>query len=155
EIEVEVKGRERITTQAGAFNTVCLKVSPQKKFSKYRTSIWLTDDGKRLPVMLSAKLSFGDVRAELASAKVITRRSPALANLKILTDESGNSRMNGTNGKHGPERTLPFAIGEKLNYDIAWGNFASVGKASFEVRQQGLLNGIRVFELYGEATSKG
>jgi uncharacterized protein DUF3108 len=155
EIEVEVKGRERITTQAGIFNTVCLKLSPQKRFSKYRTLIWLTDDGKKLPVLLSARFSSGEVRAELASAKIITRRSPALANLKILTDESGNSGINGTNGKHYAERPLPFVIGEKLNYDIAWGTFASVGKASFEVRQQGSLNGLRVFELYGEATSKG
>jgi hypothetical protein len=153
EIDVEVKARERITTQAGSFNTICLKVSPRKRFSRYRTSLWLTDDSKRLPVLLSAKLPFGDVRAELASATVTARPAPAA--LKLLTDESGSSGINGTNGKHGRESSLPFIIGEKLNYDIAWGNFASVGKASFEVRQQGMLGADRVFELYGEATSKG
>ena len=152
DIEVEVKGRERITTAAGTFNTVCLKISPQKKFSKYRILVWLTDDNKKLPVLLSANLSFGDVRAELASAKVTSRPSPAL---KTLTDESGSTGINGTNGNHGSERKLPFVIGEKLNYDVGWGKFASVGKASFEVRQQGTLNGQRVFELYGEATSSG
>jgi hypothetical protein len=159
EIDVEVKARERITTQAGSFNTVCLKLSPQKRFSKYRTLLWLTDDSKKLPVLLSAKLPFGDVRAELASATVTARPAPAA--LKIPTDESGSSGINGangangTNGKHGRESSLPFSIGEKLNYDISWGNFASVGKASFEVRQQGMLGGDRVFEFYGEATSKG
>jgi Protein of unknown function (DUF3108) len=155
EIDVEVKARERITTQAGSFNTICLKVSPQKRFSRYRTSLWLTDDSRKLPVLLSAKLPFGDVRAELASATVTARPSSPLGALKVLTDESGSPGINGTNGKHGRASSLPFAIGEKLNYDISWGNFASVGKASFEVRQQGVLGGNRVFELYGEATSKG
>jgi hypothetical protein len=155
EIDVEVKARERITTPAGSFNTVCLRVSPQKRFSKYRTLIWLTDDSKKLPILLSANLPFGEVRAELASATVTARPSPALATLKSVTDESGSSGINGTNGKHGRERSLPFAIGEKLSYDIAWGTFASVGKASFEVRQQGMLGSDRVFELYGEATSRG
>jgi hypothetical protein len=155
EIDVEVKARERITTQAGSFNTICLRVSPQKRFSKYRTALWLTDDSKKLPVLLSAKLPFGEVRAELASATITTRPSPPLGTLKVLTDESGGSGINGTNGKHGRESSLPFAIGEKLNYDIAWGKFASVGKASFEVRQQGMLGDNRVFELYGEATSRG
>jgi Protein of unknown function (DUF3108) len=155
EIDVEVKARERITTQAGNFNTICIKVSPQKRFSKYRTTLWLTDDSKKLPVLLSANLPFGDVRAELASATITARPSPALGKLKVLTDESGSPGINGTNGKHGRESSLPFAIGEKLNYDISWGNFASVGKASFEVRQQGMLGSNRVFELYGEATTRG
>ncbi len=155
EIDVEVKARERITTQAGTFNTICIKLSPQKRFSKFRTTLWLTDDNKKLPVLLAAKLPMGDLRAELASATITTRPAPALATLKLLTDESGSSGVNGTNGKHGREAYLPFVIGEKLNYEIAWGNFASVGKASFEVRQQGMLGGNRVFELYGEATSRG
>ncbi|MBO0723154.1 MAG: DUF3108 domain-containing protein, partial [Blastocatellia bacterium] len=152
DVDVEVKGRESITTQAGTFKTVCLKVSPQRKFSKYRTLVWLTDDNKKLPVLLKANLSAGEVRAELASAKVTARPLPAL---KTLTDESGSSGINGTNGKNGSERKLPFAIGEKLDYEIAYGKFASVGKASFEVRQQGTLEGNRVFELYAEATTRG
>jgi Protein of unknown function (DUF3108) len=155
EIDVEVKARERITTQAGSFNAICIKLSPQKRLSKYRTLLWLTDDSKKLPVLLSANLPFGDVRAELASATVTARPSSPLGTLKVLTDEAGNSGINGTNGKHGRGSSLPFVIGEKLNYDISWGNFASVGKASFEVRQQGMLGGNRVFELYGEATSRG
>jgi hypothetical protein len=53
------------------------------------------------------------------------------------------------------EKIYPFNVGERLNYDISWGNFASVGKASFEVRRQGMIGQNRVFEFFGEATSTG
>ncbi|MCI0338844.1 MAG: DUF3108 domain-containing protein [Acidobacteria bacterium] len=158
EIEAVVKGRERITTQAGTYNAVCVKFDPQKKFSKYRANIWFSDDKQKLPILMTAKLPFGDVRAELTSAAIRTRSATPLAKLIAPTDESGNppNGINGTNGKHsGSERSLPFVVGERLNYDISWGNFASVGRASFEVRQQGLLGTNRVFEFYGEATSTG
>lgn len=162
EIEAVVKARERITTQAGSYNTVCVKFYPQKNFSKYHAYVWFSDDGKKLPVMIKAKLSFGELRAELTSSTISVRPSTSLAKLNPQTDESGmrlptgTAGTNGTNGKHSvEERALPFAVGERLNYEIAWGNFASVGRASFEVRQQGMLGSTRVFEFYGEATSTG
>jgi hypothetical protein len=49
----------------------------------------------------------------------------------------------------------PFVVGERLSYDISWSGFTSVGKSSFEVRQQGMLNGNRVIEFFGEASSVG
>src|SRR5262249_18799215 len=52
-------------------------------------------------------------------------------------------------------KNYPFIVGERLNYDISWSKFPSVGKASFEVRQQGTLNGNRVIEFFGEAASVG
>ena len=52
-------------------------------------------------------------------------------------------------------KEYPFAVGERLSYDISWGSFPSVGKASFEVRQQGMFNGNRVIEFFGEASSIG
>jgi hypothetical protein len=52
-------------------------------------------------------------------------------------------------------KEYPFAVGERLSYDISWGSFPSVGKASLEVRQQGMFNGNRVIEFFGEASSIG
>jgi hypothetical protein len=46
-------------------------------------------------------------------------------------------------------------IGERLNYDLSWLNLTSVGKVSFEVRQQGRLGTHRVFELVAEAATVG
>jgi hypothetical protein len=129
--------------------------------------------------MFSARLSFGEVRAELTSVTFATTASAPLAKLVTPTDEAGamppagvpggaqsSNGHNLTNGGNKittggsttppvPERNLPFNVGERLNYDISWGGFASVGKASFEVRQQGMLGKHRVLELFGEATSVG
>jgi hypothetical protein len=175
ELEAVFKGRERLVTQTGTYNAVQVKLYPQgKKYSKYRGYIWFSDDAQRLPVAIQAKLSFGDVRADLTSAVIAARVVPPSVLAKAPTDESGNPPLPGDvpkgNGqKNGnlpyaivppsvlptPSPNLPFGVGERLNYDIAWGNFASVGKASFEVRQQGMLGGKNVFEFYGEASSVG
>jgi hypothetical protein len=159
EIEAVVTKRERVTTQSGAYNTVCVKFYPQKNFSKYRAYIWLTDDEQKLPVMIKAKLSIGELRAELTSATVTSRPSTTLSKLNTLTDESGKSLppgAGGTNGRYGGgEKGTPFTVGERLNYEVSWGDFVSVGRASFEVRQQGMLGKNRVYEFYGEATSTG
>lgn len=183
ELEAVVKGRERVVSQTGTYSAVQIKFYPQnRKYSKYRGYLYLTDDSQRLPVLIKAKLSFGEVRAELTSVTIATRSATPLTRL-TPRDEAGNpsplpgagnpsSTGPGTepgnghtlpNGNKPPAsaeapptpRDFPFVVGERLNYDISWGNFASVGKASFEVRQQGMLGKSRVFEFFGEAASVG
>ncbi len=181
-VEAEVKGRERIQTQAGTYTALCVKLTPKGKLSKYRVRVWLSDDAQRLPVLVTAKLPFGEPRAELASVSVSVRPTAPLARLDLPRDESGSfsrpmppigpgaagtppaglpgtppnaATLNPDPAEKALERNLPFVVGERLNYDIAWGNFASVGKASFEVRRQGMLGQTRVFEFFGEATNTG
>ncbi len=176
ELEAVIKGRERIVSQTGTYNAIQIKFYPQnKKYDDYRGYLWLSDDAQRLPVLIAAKLSFGEVRAELISITVATRTETPLAKLPPR-DEGGSlsplpspiislpPETGGSNG-HGnhkppatpetPPRDFPFVVGERLNYDIAWGNFASVGKAVFEVRQKGILGKSPVFEFFGEASSLG
>ena len=184
EVEAFVKGRERVIAQAGAYNAVLIKFYPKGKYSDYRGQIYISDDSQRLPVMVKAKLPFGEARAELTSVTFVSRSEPPLAKLDSAPDErvrpsrstfitlgpgvSGNAKGNGAgpppaNGaksgldaESAPEpKDYPFVVGERLIYDISWGGFSSVGKASFEVRQQGTLNGNRVIEFFGEASSVG
>ncbi len=164
EAEAVVKKNERITTQTGTYDTICVKFYPQKSLSKYRAYVYFSNDELRLPVLITAQLPIGEIRAELTSATVSMRQMTPLAKMRPLTDESGAiatlvpAPTNAKNdaGKYvAGEMSLPFAIGERLNYEIAWGNFTSVGRASFEVRQQGMLGSNRVFELHAEATSIG
>ncbi|HKX27766.1 MAG TPA: DUF3108 domain-containing protein, partial [Blastocatellia bacterium] len=147
QVEATIKNREKITTPAGSYNAVCFRFSPQKRYSDYRIVGCFSDDKQRLPVLVTAKLPLGNVRAELASANIAARPSSPLAELNTPTDESGNLPNGGSK--------FPFVVGERLNYDIAWGNFISVGKASFEVRQQGMLGNNRIFVFHGEATTTG
>jgi hypothetical protein len=146
EVHATFKNKDRLTTPAGTYNAVCLKFSPQKRYSDLQLSACFSDDKQKLPLLVTAKLPFGNVRAELASANTTSRPSSPLAELNTPTDESGNLP---------PNERRPFVVGERLNYDIAWGNFVSVGKASFEVRQQGTLGNNRVYVFHGEATSTG
>lgn len=174
EFEAVFKGREQLVTQTGTYQTIQIKLYPQgKKYSKYRGYIWFSDDAQRLPVAIKANLSFGEVRADLTSATMAVRSTLPSVLGKVPTDESGNPPLPGDGPKGAikngeplrtgnppsvlptPSPNLPFAVGERLNYDIAWGNFASVGKASFEVRQQGMLGRSSVFEFYGEVSSVG
>ncbi len=174
-IEAVAKSRERVVSQAGTFNAIQIKLYPQGgKYGKYRTYLWLSDDAQRLPVLIKARLPVGELRAELISVTVATRSATPLVKLITPRDESGNpsppapgtesgngnTPHNGHKSALGSEtppapRDFPFMVGERLNYDIAWGNFSSVGKASFEVRQQGMLGKSRVFEFFGEASSLG
>ncbi|MCI0666210.1 MAG: DUF3108 domain-containing protein [Acidobacteria bacterium] len=149
EMEIETKGRERISTQMGSYNTFCVKISPQKNLSRYRVQIWFSDDAQKLPVLITAKLPFGDVRAEMTSASLNFRTANTLVKLNGPGDESGGQ------SSASPESRHPFPVGEKLTYEVSWGNFMSVGRASVEVRQEGMFGSDRVYELFGEATSAG
>ena len=184
EVEALVKGRERVVAQAGAYNAILIKFYPKGKYSSYRGNIYISDDSQRLPVLVKAKLPVGEARAELTSVTFVSRSDAPLAKLdsppnvirkptgiSIISGNpggNGNSKGNGTS--ESPANTVkpgidlesapepmnyPFVVGERLNYDISWGGFSSVGKASFEVRQQGMLNGNRVIEFFGEASSVG
>lgn len=156
-----------------------------KKYKKYRGYVWFSDDAQHLPVAAKATTPFGELRADLTSATIAMPNATPLAKIKEWIDESGNTRSPGggvssagsapgSGSKPGsvivdppgmktlpkesatePSPNLPFGVGERLNYDISWGKLPSVGKVSFEVRQQGMLGASRVFEFYGEASTVG
>ena len=184
EIEAVVKGRERVIAQAGAYSAVLVNLYPKGKYNAYRGCVYISADSQRLPVMFKANLPVGEARAELASVTFASPAESPSARLDSLPDEdvrplrlirimgasggSGNEVVGGkggspTNGvKPGIDvesalepKEYPFVVGERLSYDISWGGFSSVGKASFEVRQQGMFNGNRVIEFFGEASSVG
>jgi hypothetical protein len=67
-LRVTVLRRERIETPAGTF--ACLVVEPTLRSGAFfknegRLTIWLTDDGMRLPVLMRSKLPIGSISVEL------------------------------------------------------------------------------------------
>ncbi len=183
-VEAVVKRRERVVAQAGAYNAILVNFYPSGKYDAYRGYIYISDDSQRLPVMVKANLPVGEARAELTSVTFASPSETPPAKLDFPSDEgarpfrsipitgasggNGNEVVGGkgsspTNGvkpgidvESAPEpKEYPFVVGERLSYDISWGGFPSVGKASFEVRQQGTFNGRRVIEFFGEASSVG
>ncbi len=61
-IEIHTLGRERIKTPMGEFATVKVKTYPKYQgvfMNKGEVFIWLTDDNRRIPVLMKSKLTFG------------------------------------------------------------------------------------------------
>ena len=70
ELKVLVHGKEEIKTAIGKVNTV--KVEPVLDGdgifnSKGRIFIWLTDDDKRIPVLMQCEIALGSIKAKLVS----------------------------------------------------------------------------------------
>ena len=71
-LEVRVLGRERVRTPAGSFD--CVVIEPQLKAggifkNKGRLVIWLTDDERRMPVLMRSKVAIGSISVVLQEAK--------------------------------------------------------------------------------------
>lgn len=140
-IEADVVQRRRLETSLGSFNSLCIRLLP-RKYSQFQTMLWLTDDEERTPLLIRAGSPLGELRAELTST---TSTRPGGAEPPSL----------GPNSMASVAPSDIFKIGERLGYEISWGNFINIGRASFEIRQQGLLNNQPVIELHGEASSIG
>ena len=68
ELKVIVHGRESIETDLGTFNTI--KVEPVLDGdgifnSSGRIFIWLTDDEKRIPVLMQCEIKLGSIKAKI------------------------------------------------------------------------------------------
>ena len=71
-LEVRVLGRERIDVPAGKFN--CIAIEPVLNAggifkSNGRLVIWLTDDERRMPVLMKSKVAIGSISAVLVDAR--------------------------------------------------------------------------------------
>jgi len=71
-LEVRVLGRERIKTRAGTFN--CIVVEPMLRGDaifkqRGRLTIWMTDDHRKIPVLMKSKVLIGSIIAEIKSIK--------------------------------------------------------------------------------------
>ena len=71
-LEVRVLGRQRVETPAGTFN--CVVIEPILKAggifkNQGRLVIWLTDDDRRIPVMMKSKVTIGSISVVLIEAK--------------------------------------------------------------------------------------
>jgi hypothetical protein len=67
-VEVQVLRKEKVEVPAGEFNTIVVKPLMQSEGIFYRKGdiyIWLTDDERRIPVMLKSQVKIGSVNANL------------------------------------------------------------------------------------------
>lgn len=72
-LEVKVLGRERIETPAGKF--ACVAIEPVLKAggifkNKGRLVIWITDDERRMPVLMKSKVTIGSINVVLQEFRI-------------------------------------------------------------------------------------
>jgi hypothetical protein len=76
-IEVSILAREKLTTAAGKFDTIKIKTYPKYKgvfMNKGEVLLWLTDDDRKIPVLMKSKLKVGSFVFELADMKPGTHK---------------------------------------------------------------------------------
>ncbi|HVQ38431.1 MAG TPA: DUF3108 domain-containing protein, partial [Pyrinomonadaceae bacterium] len=134
QVEVKVKGREVIRTNAGSFETIVaqLRIKNTSGGSDYRAFVYFSNDPRHIPVLITAKPSAGEIRAELAGSEFIPTpnpppgKNPAEVPLAATSSSSPNpGRLDG----------VPFKVGEQLNYQVYLPTIAApVARATFQVR---------------------
>ncbi|MGC1454627.1 MAG: DUF3108 domain-containing protein [Nitrospirota bacterium] len=72
-VEFQVLGREKLKTALGEFSTIVVRTFPKYKGvfrNKGEVFIWLTDDSRKVPVLMKSKLSVGSFVLTLAEMKL-------------------------------------------------------------------------------------
>ncbi len=69
-LDLHVAGTDLISTQAGSFNTYRIEIRLRREglaLNDKRITLWLSNDAKRLPVLIAVNLSLGSALIELTS----------------------------------------------------------------------------------------
>jgi len=76
-VEVHVLGKEKITTPAGVFDTIKVKTYPKYEgvfMNKGEIYIWLTDDTRKIPVLMKSMISIGSIVATLTKMQGVQEK---------------------------------------------------------------------------------
>lgn len=71
-VQVQVLRKERVTVPAGTFDTIVIRPLMKSEgifSSKGEILIWVTDDERRMPVLLRSKVAVGSINAELSGGR--------------------------------------------------------------------------------------
>ncbi len=131
--ELKVVGRDTVRTNVGSFPAIVTQIkvnnSPLKDLKVY-----FSDDERHVPVLLTARVSGGELSAELAGSEILKpvvetpTPTPAIVAAPVPKPEAPATGV--------PiNENLPFTIGEQLNYQIYIGSSNTpLGVANFQVR---------------------
>jgi len=67
-VEIQTLGKEKVTTPAGKFDTIKVRTYPKYEgvfMSKGEIFIWLTDDSRKVPVLMKSTISIGSIVSTL------------------------------------------------------------------------------------------
>jgi hypothetical protein len=148
--EVKVIGRERLTTNVGSFNTIVTRLIV--KSHDYNLRVYFSDDERHVPVLITAKVNSGEIRAELAASELTNPqvglksdpRPPIKTGVQAPPVKSNPAKQGiqispGGISPELPLKDVPFKIGEQLTYQVYLSNTPqqSVGTITFVLKSRG------------------
>lgn len=150
-----VKGHQDIKTNVGSYNAIAtqVRVAKNSAANDYRIQIFFTDDERHVPVLITAQLASGEVRAELAGSQsapvsavkpqpddVTPTPAPTPTPTARPTPSPRPTPIRNPGTVSRPENLpagLPFKIGEQLNYRVYLASVQQpVGIVSFQIRSR-------------------
>ena len=143
--EVRVGGTEVIKTNVGSFTTVVVQVKVPGEPAFKNARVYFSDDERHVPVLITARLKSGEIRAELAGSEFLKSAEPAAQPTPpvAVVTPTPTPTPTPTSSTKPPTQTTPtkvdwpFTTGEQLNYQIfIGGSNAPLGLATFQVRGQ-------------------
>ena len=138
EVEIKVAGAEVVKTNVGSFPSIAtqVKVSGNSRFKNAR--VYFSDDERHVPVLITARISTGELRIELAGSEIIKPAPVASASPTppvVVAAPTPTPKPNPSPVQPVGPIDWPFAIGEQLNYQVFLGNSnVPVGIATFQIK---------------------
>ena len=127
--ELKVTGKEIIRTNVGSFPTIATQIKVNSSLVK-NIRVYFSDDPGHVPMLLTARVRSGDLRAELAGSELIKPppdkpTPPPAVVVAPAPVPAPPARL----------ENLPFNLGEQLNYQVFIGSSnTALGLATFQVR---------------------
>ena len=130
--ELRVVGRDVIRTNVGSFPTIVAAIKVNRSPLK-SLRVYFSDDERRVPVLMTARLKSGELTAELAGSELI--KPPAETATPTPPIVVAPAPTPAPAAPPPLSANLPFKLGEQLNYQVFIGNSKTpLGSASFHVR---------------------
>ncbi|HVF22183.1 MAG TPA: DUF3108 domain-containing protein [Pyrinomonadaceae bacterium] len=136
QVELKVTGRETVNTNVGSFSAIVTRIRVSN--SPLRNArVYFSDDERHVPVLMTAEIGDGDLRAEVAASEIV---APVIAAPEVKPPIAVTPGPIPSPAAPAPtvaavNTNWPFAIGEQLNYQIFIGSGATpMGIATFQVK---------------------
>ena len=139
QLEIRVVGQQVIKTNVGSFNTIetKIRVSNNSRVNGYGIRVYFSDDERHVPVLMTAKVKSGLLKAELAGSTIVEPPpTPAPTPTRVAIAAATPQPTPAIPPEEVPHNeNWPFAIGEQLNYQIYLGGGNTLaGTATFQVK---------------------
>ncbi|HEX6285717.1 MAG TPA: DUF3108 domain-containing protein, partial [Pyrinomonadaceae bacterium] len=135
-VELKVTGRETVNTNVGSFSTVVTRLRVSNS-PLHNLKVYFSDDERHVPVLITAEVGDGDLRAELAASEIM-KPPPSAAPAPVAAVPGpipAPTLPPSTAAAPAENENWPFKVGEQLNYQIfIGGSTTPLGLATFQVR---------------------